>query len=74
MEKEFIAIMEEILEKDEGTVQLDDIFRDYEEWDSLAYISLLAAIDVSYDLTIPIEEFRELKKVKEIINYIKKNK
>ena len=31
--------LEEALEKDENTVIMEDEFREYDEWDSLAYLS-----------------------------------
>ena len=55
-------------------VNPEDEFRDYEEWDSLAYLSIIAMIDENYDIVIPGDEFAKLNKVIDIYNYINGNR
>lgn len=55
--------LEEVLEREEGSVQPDDDFREYEEWDSLALLSVLAMINEEYDVTIPHAEFETCQTV-----------
>ena len=64
--------MMEILENDEIT--LDDEFRNLEEWDSLSYLSTIAMIDDEHELVIPREDFSNLKTLRDILKYIKKDK
>ena len=64
----FIESMSEVFERDD--IGPDDVFRDYEEWDSMAYLSLIAMIDDNYDIVIPGEEFSNLNKIIDIYNYI----
>ena len=66
--EEFLEQLIEVLERD--AIDADDEFRDYEEWDSLAYLSVIAMIDDNYDMVIPGEEFAKLNKVIDIYNYI----
>ena len=66
--EEFLESMSEVFERDD--IDSDDVFRDYEEWDSMAYLSLIAMIDDNYDIVIPGEEFANLNKVIDIYNYI----
>jgi acyl carrier protein len=70
MEK-FLENMIEIFEK--ADIDLDDEFRNFEEWDSLAYMSVVAMIDDNYDVVIPGEEFQKLIKIRDIYNYIQDN-
>ena len=63
--------MIEALERD--SVKPDDEFRDYEEWDSMAYLSVIAMIDDNYDIVIPGEEFEKLNKILDIYKYINNN-
>jgi len=64
----FLKSLSEVFEIDD--IKPDDEFRDYEEWDSMAYLSVIAMIDENYDIVIPGEEFTKLNKVIDIYNYI----
>jgi acyl carrier protein len=66
--EQFIEELIEVFERDD--IDPDDEFRDYEEWDSMAYLSLIAMIDDNYDFVIPGEEFANLNKIIDIYNYI----
>jgi len=66
--EQFLELLIEVLERD--TIDAKDEFRDYEEWDSLAYLSVIAMIDEEYDIVIPGEEFANLNKIIDIYNYI----
>ena len=67
----FLESLSEAFERD--GIKPDDEFRDYEEWDSMAYLALIAMIDDNYDIVIPGEEFANLNKVIDIYNYINGN-
>jgi acyl carrier protein len=69
--EQFIEELIEVFERD--NIGPDDEFRDYEEWDSMAYLSIIAMIDENYDIVIPGEEFTKLDKVIDIYNYINGN-
>ena len=69
--EQFIEELIEVFERDD--IDPDDEFRDYEEWDSLAYLSLIAMIDDNYDIVIPGEKFANLNKIIDIYNYINNN-
>jgi len=60
MENKFLAIIKEALEIDDRDIQLEDNFRDYEEWNSLAVLSMISALDDEYDLVLSSEELRKL--------------
>ena len=66
--EQFLEQLIEVLEIDD--IDPEDEFRDYEEWDSLAYLSVIAMIDDNYDIVIPGEEFEKLDKIIDIYNYI----
>ena len=69
-----IKMFEEILERDTGTINAHDEFREYEEWDSLAYLSVIAKIDDNYGLVIPIEDFRSCRTVQALADYVMAHK
>ena len=66
--EQFIERLVEVFERED--IDPEDEFRDYEEWDSLAFLSIIAMIDDHYDMVIPGEEFAKLNQVIEIYNYI----
>ena len=66
--EQFLEELIEVFERDD--IDPDDEFRDYEEWDSLVYLSVIATIDDNYDIVIPGEEFANLNKIIDIYNYI----
>jgi acyl carrier protein len=66
----FITLLADALEKDSSDVNMDDEFRNYEEWDSLAVLAVIAMIKTNYNITIPRKDFDELKTVSELYEYI----
>ena len=67
MEKEFIAKLKEILEIEDRELNLTDEFRTYEEWNSLANLSVIALFDEEYDIQIEEAEFKKLRTVADLI-------
>lgn len=67
--KDFLIEMADILEEDE--VKESDEFRDFEEWDSLTALSIVALAGDKYKVTITGEELSNLDTIKEIFNLIK---
>lgn len=70
----YLALLEEIFEKDKNTFKTEDIFRDYEGWDSLTLLGLGAMIHNEYGITIPRTEFEKIKTIGELYDYILNHK
>ena len=66
----FIALLADALEKETSDVNRDDKFRNYEEWDSLAVLSVIAMIKTNYNITIPRKDFDGLNTISELFEYI----
>ena len=66
MEK-FIEKFAEAIER-EGKIKMEDNFRDYDEWSSLAYLSVIAMMDEEYDTQIEEAQFKQLKTVQDLYN------
>ncbi len=64
MEK-FLENFEEALER-EGVIKMEDEFRSYEEWSSIAYLSVIAMMDGEYDTQIEEADFKKLRTVQDI--------
>jgi acyl carrier protein len=72
MEAKFLEQFTELLER-ETPVAMVDVFREYDNWDSLAYLSVISFVDEEYGIVIPREEFGKMTKVKDIFDYIAAN-
>lgn len=70
--QEFIQIIAEAIEIDANKIKLTDRFREYEEWDSMVLLSVIAALDEHYGVIIETSVFRELQTIEDILIYIKK--
>jgi acyl carrier protein len=64
MEK-FIELFAEALER-EGEIKMEDEFRNYDEWSSIAYLSVIAMMDEEYDVQIEEAEFKKLRTVQAV--------
>ena len=73
METKFITLFAEVLELEgEHGLTTTTIFRDLEEWDSLAYLSVIAMIDEEYDIVIEGNDFKKLITIGDLISEIQK--
>ena len=45
---------------------MKDEFRSYEEWNSIAYLSIIAFMDEEYDTQLEEAEFKKLKTVQDM--------
>jgi acyl carrier protein len=68
MEQKFIEKFKETLEIEDHDVLIDDEFRNYPEWDSLAYLSMIAMLDEEYGIQIEMEDFKKLRTIRALYN------
>lgn len=68
MKQKFIENLKEALEIEGREIEMNDVFRDYDEWDSLAYLSVIAMYDDEYDVQIEEAEFKKLITVEDLYN------
>ena len=61
----FIELFAEALER-EGEIKMEDEFRNYEEWSSIAYLAVIAMMDGEYDVQIEETDFKKLRTVQEL--------
>lgn len=66
MEK-FIELFAEAIER-ENEIKMEDNFRDYDEWSSIAYLSVIAMMDEEYDTQIEQADFKKLRTVHDLYN------
>jgi acyl carrier protein len=72
MKENFLASFKEALQIEDREIALADVFRDYEEWDSLSRLSLIAVLDEKFDLQIEDKEFEQLVTVGDLFGVVEK--
>jgi len=72
MRSKFISLLADILEMDVNEIKLEDKFREYENWDSLSYLSVIAMIDEEFDVQIETNIFKTLISVEDLLKAVTK--
>lgn len=70
MKEQFLATFTEALQIEGRAVGMEDAFRDYEEWDSLGRLSLIAALDEQFNLQIEDKDFEQLITVGDLLQAV----
>lgn len=70
MEEEFLNSLKEAMDIEAHEVNMTDNFRNYEEWSSLTYLSVIAMLDEEYDFQIEESDFRKLQTVADLYNAV----
>ncbi len=65
---EKIALLEEVMELEEGTLQQDDVLEEYDEWDSVTILGIISLIDEEFGKTVTGKEVRDIKTVSGLLN------
>ena len=71
MEDKIKDAFREAMDNDDLEIEITDTFRDYDDWDSLAYLSMIAALDEEFGVEIENEEFEKLETVEDLLEAIK---
>lgn len=68
--EEKIALLEDVMELEEGELDVNATLDDMEEWDSFTKLSLMATIRRLYNRVITVEELINFQTVKDICDYL----
>ncbi|WP_417903890.1 hypothetical protein ACD571_06485 [Campylobacter sp. LH-2024] len=71
--QEMFSALEEILMLDEGVLKEDSILADFEDWDSLAFLSLMTLFDTKLQMNITSDQIANLKTVSDVLKLAKIN-
>lgn len=69
--KEKLALIEEAIDVDEGTLSPETVLAGVDEWDSIAALSLIVMLDENFEQTISGEQIKALRTVEDIFAYMK---
>ncbi len=66
-EKEKLGLIEECMDLDEGTLKPEDNLADYEEWDSVTALSIIAMMDEQFHKSVSGGTLKDAKTVADIL-------
>lgn len=69
-EKDFLAQMMDILEKDEP-VTMDTVLGDLEEWDSLSYVSFISMANAALGKKLTVKDLKTANTVADLYAMVK---
>jgi acyl carrier protein len=69
-ESKLLFILEEVFEKDSAEMKVEDSFKDYDEWDSLTQLTLVATLDDEFNINVTSDELEEITSILDIFNLI----
>nr|WP_297230943.1 acyl carrier protein [uncultured Prevotella sp.] len=70
----FIQKFAEALDVEAEMLSMDTEFRLLDEWDSVAYLSIIAMLDEEYNIQIETATFKNLKTLSAVAEFIENNK
>jgi acyl carrier protein len=70
MKEKFLQIVSEALEKEIQNIQITDHFKEYEEWDSLAILSIMALIEENFGTTISRDNLNKCQTLEDLFKIV----
>ena len=64
--EEKIALIEEIMDLDEGSLTMDSVLQEFEEWDSLIKLSLIAEAKQEFGVVLNTDMIQQFVTVRDI--------
>jgi acyl carrier protein len=74
MKENFLKLLKETLDIEDRDLVMSDEFRTFEEWDSISNLSVIALIDVEYEVIIENSVFKKINTIEELWNKIEELK
>ena len=67
---EKLALIEEVLDVEEGSLSPETELADVDEWDSIAALSLIVMLDEKFEKTVSGAQIKALETVNDILAYM----
>ncbi|MBR1772200.1 MAG: acyl carrier protein, partial [Lachnospiraceae bacterium] len=67
LQERIIALIEDILGVPVGTITLDTLIEDVEEWDSLMHVTIIGELEEQLGLSIPLDDAIALQSMQELL-------
>lgn len=68
--QEKLEVLEDVLELDGGTLNVEDSLEDIEEWDSMSKLYLVTYVKKEMKKRLTVDEIKNFKTVQDICDYL----
>lgn len=72
MKEKFLEVFKEALELEEENLSFDDTLADFDTWDSMSRLSLIALLDEHFEVEVSDAEFDDIDTIQELFNLVEK--
>jgi acyl carrier protein len=72
MKEKFINTFLEALEIEDQSISFEDVLADFENWDSMSRLSLIALLDENFEVEVSDAEFDDMETVQDLYNLVEK--
>lgn len=66
--REKIGKLEELLDLEQGTLEEDSLLSDFEEWDSIAHLSVIILLEDEFGKQVTGKQIRGFRTVRDILD------
>jgi acyl carrier protein len=70
MKDKFLEVVKEALELEDANLTFDDVLADFDEWDSMTRLSLIALLDEHFEVQISDAEFDSIETVQNLFEVV----
>jgi acyl carrier protein len=70
MKEKFLDAFKEALEIEEDNVEMNDVMSDFDTWDSMSRLSLIALLDEYFEIEISDDEFENMTTVQDLYDKV----
>ena len=68
--QEKLALIEEVLDVEAGSLTCETMLADIEEWDSIAALSLIVMLDEKFEKTVSGAQIKAMASISDILAYM----
>lgn len=72
MKEKLVEEFKDILELEEENLTAEDNFREFDNWDSIAALSVMAYLDEEFNFSIKAEDFKKINTINQLENLMNK--
>jgi acyl carrier protein len=71
--QQFLNALEDILELEQNTLSGQEVLLDIEQWDSLAFLSVIAMADEHFDIVIQGDKLEKINTVNDLVSLVEEH-
>lgn len=72
MKEQFLEVLKEALELEDENITFEDTLADFDTWDSMSRLSLIALLDEHFEVEVSDSEFDDVDTVNDLFELVQK--